>query len=87
MGPAVVVKAVVSALALVDAEGRYEEYDLPGLAADVGSRMRLYLLDMPERSATRILAIAVVAPEESFETLVGEAAPIVAYIELRQDGS
>jgi hypothetical protein len=34
--------------------------------------MRLYLLDLPEGSSARILAIAFVAPEASFETTLEE---------------
>jgi hypothetical protein len=30
--------------------------------------MRLYLLDLPGRSSARILALALVAPEDRFET-------------------
>jgi hypothetical protein len=35
-----------------------------------GHRMRLYLLDLPRGSSARILAIAFVAPEASFETML-----------------
>jgi hypothetical protein len=42
----------------------------PGL--EQGDRMRLYLLDLPEGSSARILAIAFVAPEASFETTLEE---------------
>jgi hypothetical protein len=45
-------------------------------------RMRLYLLDLPGGSA-RILAIAIVAPEPSFERVVEAAAPIVDSFEFR----
>lgn len=76
-----------STLALVHGEGGYQGSQLPGVAADVGSRMRLYLLDMPEGSATPILAIAVVAPEASFEAVVEAAAPILKSIEFHQGGS
>jgi hypothetical protein len=41
-----------------------------------GSRMRLYLVDLPGGSA-RILSIAIVAPESSFESVVEAAAPIL----------
>jgi hypothetical protein len=37
-----------------------------------GHRMRLYLLDLPRGSSARILAIAFVAPEASFETMLEE---------------
>jgi hypothetical protein len=41
-----------------------------------GNRMRLYLVDLPGGSA-RILSIAVVAPESSFETVVEQVAPVL----------
>lgn len=44
---------------------------------DPGDRMRLYLLDLPEGISARILAIAIVAPEPRFESVVEAAAPIV----------
>jgi hypothetical protein len=49
----------------------------PGVDLAPGSRMRLYLLDVPERLPTPILAIAVVAPEARFEDLVEGATPIL----------
>jgi hypothetical protein len=42
-----------------------------------GYRMRLYLLDLPEGLSVRILAIAIVAPESSFERVVEAAQPIL----------
>jgi hypothetical protein len=53
----------------------------PGL--EQGDRMRLYLLDLPEGSSARILAIAIVAPEPSFETVLGQATRIVDSFEFR----
>ena len=47
--------------------------------------MRLYLIDLPEGSATRILAIAVVAPEARFEAVLEAAAPIIESIEFHTD--
>jgi hypothetical protein len=41
-----------------------------------GSRMRLYLLDLPGGSA-RILAVAIVAPADHFEQVVDAATPIL----------
>jgi hypothetical protein len=41
-----------------------------------GHRMRLYLVDLPGGSA-RILSIAVVAPETSFDSVIEEAAPVL----------
>ena len=46
-----------------------------------GEWMRLYLLDAPEGSSMRVLAIAIVAPESSFERAVKAAAPIVDSVE------
>ena len=43
----------------------------------VGSRMRLYLLDLPEEISARILAVAIVAPEQRFDQVVEAAAPIL----------
>jgi hypothetical protein len=53
----------------------------PGLVQ--GDRMRLYLLDLPEGSSARILAIAIVAPEPSFETVLEQATRIVDSFEFR----
>jgi hypothetical protein len=53
---------------------------------DQGSRMRLFLLDLPEGLSTRMLAIAVVAPEARFEAVLEAAAPILASIEFHPGG-
>ena len=54
----------------------------PGLG--VGDRMRLYLLDLPRGSSARVLAIAFVAPEASFETMLeAEEARIMGSFEFR----
>jgi len=55
--------------------------DHSGLALKAGSRMRLYLLDLPEGSSTRILALAIVAPEARFESVIKAATPIVDSLE------
>jgi hypothetical protein len=57
-----------------------------GVPLDQGSRMRLYLLDLPEGSATRILAIAIVAPEARFDAVLEAAAPVIESIEFHPDG-
>lgn len=57
------------------------------LSLDQGSRARLYLVDMPEASTTRILAIAVVAPESRFDAVTEAAAPIIESIEFHPRGS
>jgi hypothetical protein len=51
--------------------------DWPGVGLEHGHRMRLYLLDLPEGSSARILAIAIVAPEPALEQVVDAAAPIL----------
>ena len=43
----------------------------------VGSRMRLYLVDLPEEISARILAVAIVAPESRFKSVVEAATPIL----------
>ena len=52
-----------------------------GSALAHGSHMRLYLLDLPDGLATRILAIAVVAPEARFDAVLEAATPIIESIE------
>jgi hypothetical protein len=52
-----------------------------GALVDDRSRMRLYLLDLPEGFTMRILAIAIVAPQERFDSVVEAAAPVVDSIE------
>ena len=47
----------------------------------VESRARLYLLDLPVGSQARVLAIATITDEDSFETVLDWAAPIVDSIE------
>ena len=50
----------------------------PGYA---GWPMRLYLVDYPG-DAAQVLAIAVIAPEETFERVIEEATPIVESLEI-----
>lgn len=57
----------------------------PGVNLDEGSRMRLLLLDLPDGGATRVLAIAVVAPEARFDAVVASATPIIESIEFHTD--
>lgn len=52
-----------------------------GLALEHGSRMRLYLLDVPEGLSIQVLAIAIVAPEARFQRVIEAAAPIVGSFE------
>ena len=42
--------------------------------------MRLYLLDLPESTTIKVLAIAIVAPEATFDDVVAAAAPILGSI-------
>ena len=46
-----------------------------------GWRLRLYLVDLPEGMSVRTLAITVVAPEERFDDVIAETAPIIDSIE------
>ena len=46
-----------------------------------GWRLRLYLLDLPEGMSVETLAITVVAPEERFDEVIEETAPIIESIE------
>ena len=46
-----------------------------------GWRLRLYLVDLPEGMSVETLAITVVAPEERFEEVIAETAPIIESIE------
>ena len=46
-----------------------------------GSRLRLYLVDLPEGMSVQTLAITVVAPADSFEEVIAETAPIIESIE------
>jgi hypothetical protein len=52
-----------------------------GATLDEGIRMRLYLLDLPEGSATRTMVIAISAPEKRFNAATQAAAPIIESIE------
>ena len=46
-----------------------------------GDRARLYLVDLPGGS-TRVLVIAVAADDDSFQTVLEWATPVVASIEI-----
>ena len=46
-----------------------------------GLRLRLYLVDLPEGMSVQTLAITVVAPEERFDEVIEETAPIIDSIE------
>jgi hypothetical protein len=46
-----------------------------------GWRLRLYLVDLPEGMSVQTLAITVVAPEERFEEVIAETAPIIESID------
>ena len=48
---------------------------------DPGWRLRLYLVDLPEGMSVQTLAITVVAPEERFDEVIEETAPIIDSIE------
>ena len=51
------------------------------IAWDPGLRLRLYLLDLPERMSVETIAITVVAPEDRFEEVIAETEPIIESIE------
>jgi hypothetical protein len=53
------------------------------VGVDEGSRARLYLVDLPEGSSTRMLAIAIAAPALRFEQVLEAAAPIVDSLEFQ----
>ncbi|HYH28291.1 MAG TPA: hypothetical protein VEA19_05905, partial [Actinomycetota bacterium] len=53
------------------------DHDFRGLGLKAGYRMRLYLMDLPEGSSARTLAIAFAAPEAIFETVLEDEARIV----------
>jgi hypothetical protein len=55
------------------------------MALAPGNRIQLYLLDLPEGLSARILAIAVIAPEERFDAVMEEAVPILDSIEFHTD--
>ena len=48
---------------------------------ELGWRLRLYLVDLPAGMSVKTMAITVVAPEERFEEVIAETAPIIASIE------
>jgi hypothetical protein len=48
---------------------------------DPGWRLRLYLVDLPEGMSVETLAIAVVAPEDRFDDVIAQTAPIIDSIE------
>ncbi len=48
---------------------------------DPGLRMRLYLVDLPDGMPVPTLAITIVAPEERFDDVIAETAPILESIE------
>ena len=48
---------------------------------DPGWRLRLYLVDLPAGMSVQTLAITVVAPEERFDEVIAETAPIIDSIE------
>ena len=56
--------------------------DHAGFALREGSRMRLYLIDVPEGSSIDLLAIAIVAPEARFEQVIEAATPILESVEI-----
>lgn len=56
------------------------------LGWEPGLRQRLYLVDLPEGMSVRTLAITVQAPEERFEAVIAETAPIIESFEFHPGG-
>lgn len=52
-----------------------------------GSRMRLYLLDAPDTSASEIYAISILAPRERFGSVIEAAQPVIDSIEFNTGGA
>ena len=52
------------------------------LGWEPGLRLRLYLVDPPDGMSVETLAITVVAPEERFEEVIVETAPVIELIEI-----
>lgn len=50
-------------------------------ALEPGRRLRLFLVDLPDRMSMRTMAITVMAPHERFEEVIEEATPIIESIE------
>ena len=57
------------------------------LGWEPGLRQRLYLVDLPEGMSVETLAITVQAPEDRFEEVIAETAPIIESIEFHPGGS
>jgi hypothetical protein len=62
-------------IGIVDVARWIHELGEPGL------RLRLYLVDLPEGMSVETLAITIVAPEDRFEAVIDETAPIIESIE------
>jgi len=56
--------------------------DRRGANLDPGTRMRLYLLDVPDGTKSRVVAIAVTAPEARFDAVLGAATPVLESVTL-----
>ncbi len=63
-----------------------EEF-VDGLYLQQGTRMRLYLVDLPEGSRTRVMVIAIVASEARFEDVAAAAASVIESIKFHPQGS
>jgi hypothetical protein len=71
---------------LVDPEAGEQTFDGTGRGVGhaSGERMRLYLVNAPEGSSRRVLAIAIVAPESRFESVIEAAGPLVDSVEFQE---
>jgi hypothetical protein len=66
---------------LVDSNSEMSAVSGKGTGHATGERVRLYLFDVPKGSSIRVLAIAIIAPEPRFKSVVGAAAPVVDSVE------
>lgn len=57
------------------------------LETQPGTRLRLYLVDLPKGMSVETLAITVVAPEERFDEVIAETAPIIESIRFHPDAN
>ena len=55
--------------------------DRRGANLDTGIRMRLFLVDVPAASGSRVVAVAITAPEARFEAVLAAAGPVLDSIQ------
>jgi hypothetical protein len=82
---ALVIEVGIAADGATCDEGAALLFDTEGdLPLATGDRVRLYVLDVPEGSAS-VLAIAIIGPEEQFEQVLEAATPIVDSVQLHPE--